>query len=125
MALTPDEVLAYCLTLPGARADWKWGRNQVLSISDTKMFAIIDFSEHSKFTLGFKVDDDLFLGFTDRPGIRPAPYLARAHWVAMDAPYPLDAAELRRALLRSHQLVVMRLPRYRRAALLVEGEPPA
>lgn len=125
MPLSPDQVVTYCLTLPGASTDWKWGRNRVLSIADNKMFAIIDFSERGTYTLAFKVDDDLFLGFTDQPGIRPAPYLARAHWIAMDAPYPLGESALRAALLRSHQLVVMGLPRYRRAGLLLANDHPA
>src|SRR5690606_42051789 len=60
--------------------------------------------------LAFKVDHDLFLGYVDRPGIRPAPYLARAYWVSMSArQLPLGNDELRQLLTRSHQLVVRRL----------------
>jgi predicted DNA-binding protein (MmcQ/YjbR family) len=61
-------------------------------------------------SLAFKVDKDLFLGHCDRPGIHPAPYLARAQWIIMHPPYPLGAEELQGLLTRSHQLVVGKLP---------------
>ncbi|MNN81719.1 hypothetical protein D3C81_1985740 [compost metagenome] len=115
--MTPDQVAAFCLQLPGAREDLKWGGIRVFSVAGNKMFAILDFLGDS---LTFKVDKDLFLGYVDRPGIRPAPYLARARWIAMSRPYPMDDAELRAALTRSHQLVVRRLPRRLRLGLLLD-----
>ena len=63
---------------------------------------------------------ELFLGMVDRPGIRPAPYLARAHWVSMAEPYPLGDAELRELLTCSHQLVVRKLPKVRQVGLLLD-----
>ncbi len=67
------------------------------------------------------MDDALFLGLTDRPGIRPAPYLARAHWISMSGSQPpLGDEELRDLLTRSHQLVVRRLPRKQQVGLLLD-----
>ncbi|KAB2970822.1 MAG: MmcQ/YjbR family DNA-binding protein [Zoogloea sp.] len=120
--MTPAQVAAFCRTLPGASESIKWGSNRVFSITGNKMFAILDFVDKGKGGLAFKVDDDLFLGYTDRPGIRPAPYLARARWVTMESPYPLGEAELRAALARSHQLVALRLPKYRQAEFLALPE---
>ena len=111
-------ITAYCLSLPGARSDLKWGGVQVFSIAQTKMFALLDLQGSGN--LAFKVDDDLFLGFCDRPGMRPAPYLARAHWISLTPPYQASPAELRQLLLRSHQLVVNRLPKVRRIGLLID-----
>jgi predicted DNA-binding protein (MmcQ/YjbR family) len=115
--MTPDQVAAFCLQLPGAREDLKWGSNRVFSVSGNKMFAILDFMGDS---LTFKVDKELFLGYVDRPGIRPAPYLARAHWIAMQRPYPMGDAELRELITRSHQLVVARLPKIRQVGLRLD-----
>lgn len=53
------------------------------------MFAILSTSAKARESLAFKVDNDLFFAFTDRPGIRPAPYLARARWVSMETPSSL------------------------------------
>ncbi|ATH82150.1 MmcQ/YjbR family DNA-binding protein [Pseudomonas sp. KHPS1] len=116
--MTPDQIASFCLSLPGAREDLKWGSNRVFSVAGNKMFAILDFLGED---LAFKVDNDLFLGYVDRPGIRPAPYLARAHWVSMSArQLPLGDQELRQLLTRSHQLVVRRLPKRLQPGLLLD-----
>ena len=115
--MSPEAVARYLLQLPGVREERKWGNCRVFSIAGNKMIAILDFMGDG---LAFKVDQDLFLGFTDRPGIRPAPYLARAHWISMAAPYPLADEELQALLRRSHQLVVNRLPKLKRIGLLLD-----
>ncbi|CAN7397334.1 MmcQ/YjbR family DNA-binding protein [Pseudomonas solani] len=115
--MTADEIAAFCLQLPGAREDLKWGSNRVFSVAENKMFAILDFLGSD---LAFKVDADLFLGHVDRPGIRPAPYLARAHWVTLAMPPSVGGEELRSLLTRSHQLVVAKLPKYKRVGLLLD-----
>ncbi|MEG1039365.1 MAG: MmcQ/YjbR family DNA-binding protein [Pseudomonas sp.] len=114
--MSEAQVAAYCLSLPGAREDYKWGGVRVFSIAGNKMFAVLDLAGAG---LSFKVDSDLFLGYADRPGVRPAPYLARAHWISMTPPYPMAGVELRELLQRSHQLVVKRLPKRLQPALLI------
>lgn len=118
--MTPQQIARFCLQLPGAREDIKWGSNRVFSVAGNKMFAILDFLDEGAGGLAFKVGPELFLGYVDRPGIRPAPYLARAYWIAMQRPYPMGEAELREALTRSHQLVVARLPKRQRLGLLLD-----
>ena len=115
--MSPDAVARYLLQLPGVHEECKWGNCRVFSIAGNKMIAILDLMGSD---LAFKVDQDLFLGFTDRPGIRPAPYLARAHWISMAVPYPLADMELQTLLRRSHQLVVGRLPKLKRIGLLLD-----
>lgn len=114
--MTEADVVRFCLALPGAREDYKWGGVRVFSIAETKMFAVLGLRGD---TLSFKVDKELFLGHVDRPGIHPAPYLARAQWVSMAPPYPLGAEELQALLQRSHQLVVSKLPKRVQAGLLL------
>jgi predicted DNA-binding protein (MmcQ/YjbR family) len=116
-AMSPQQIADFCLSLPGAREDIKWGGVRVFSVAQSKMFALFHLDSYDG--LAFKVDDDLFLGFCDRPGIRPAPYLARARWVSMAAPYPLGDAELAELLTRSHQLVVRKLPKRLQLGLLL------
>lgn len=112
--MTPEQVAAFCLKLPGAREDYKWGGTRVFSVVEKKMFAVLDLAGAG---LSFKVASDLFLGYVDRPGIRPAPYLARAHWISIAPPYPLSNEELHDLLTRSHQLVVGKLPKIRQVGL--------
>lgn len=113
--LTEEQVAAFCLSLPGAREDYKWGGIRVFSVAGNKMFAVLDLAGAG---LSFKVADELFLGYCDRPGVRPAPYLARAKWISMEPPYPMGRDELCDLLQRSHQLVVRRLPKRLQAGLL-------
>ena len=115
--MTPQQVAEFCLSLPGAREDIKWGGVRVFSVAESKMFALFHLSSHDG--LAFKVDADLFLGYCDRPGIRPAPYLARARWISMAAPYPLSDSELKELLIRSHQLVVGKLPKRLKLGLVL------
>ncbi|MDR2308207.1 MAG: MmcQ/YjbR family DNA-binding protein [Paucimonas sp.] len=115
--MTPAQVADFCLALPGAQEDYKWGGIRVFSVAGSKMFAIQGLSGDS---LAFKVADELFLGYCDRPGIQPAPYLARARWISMVQPYPLGRDELHDLLRRSHQLVVRRLPKRLQVGLLLD-----
>lgn len=109
-----EDIATFCLNLPGAREDYKWGGTRVFSIAGNKMFAVMDLVGQG---LSFKVHPDLFLGYVDRPGIRPAPYLARAHWISMPEPHALSDDEIRDLLTRSHQLVVGKLPKRQQIAL--------
>src|SRR3546814_13621132 len=100
MSLSEADVARFCLGLPGAREDYKWGGVRVFSIAGNKMFALQNLRGES---LAFKVDKDLFLGHCDRPGIHPAPYLAWAQCVIMQPPSPLGADQLRGLLQRSYR----------------------
>jgi predicted DNA-binding protein (MmcQ/YjbR family) len=112
--MNAEQIAAYCLALPGAQEDYKWGGVRVFSIADTKMFAVMGLAGDD---LSFKVGPELFLGYVDRPGVRPAPYLARAHWITLTYPLAMGEAELTDLLARSHQHVVAKLPKWRQAAL--------
>ncbi|WP_312936036.1 MmcQ/YjbR family DNA-binding protein [Pseudomonas sp.] len=114
--LLPEQAAQYCLSLPGATEDYKWGGVRVFCLPGNKMFAVQDLAGAG---LSFKVDAELFLGYVDRPGVRPAPYLARAQWISVAPPYALGREELTDLLRRSHQLVVRRLPKRQQVGLLL------
>ena len=48
---------------------------------------------------------------TDRPGILPAPYLARAKWVLLETPKAMPEAEQRAAIRGSYELIRAKLPK--------------
>lgn len=114
--MSKEQVGEFCRSLPGVKEDVKWGGVEVFYIDQSKMFALFNLNSNG---LSFKVEKELFLGYIDRPGIRPSPYLARAHWINMQAPYPMGAEELQDLLRRSHQLVVGKLPKKRQIGLLI------
>jgi predicted DNA-binding protein (MmcQ/YjbR family) len=51
------------------------------------------------------------------PGIAPAPYLARAKWIAFESEDSVSHQQLRALVRESYDLVVAKLPRKSRAAL--------
>jgi predicted DNA-binding protein (MmcQ/YjbR family) len=96
-----------CRSLPGATEDIKWGADLVFSVG-SKMFACTGNDDDAK-GISFKVDDERFLELTDRPGIEPAPYLARVKWVHVADLKVLSDAEATALLKRSHELVFGKL----------------
>ena len=96
-----------CAGLPGATQDVKWESSLVFSVGG-KMFAATD-NDPKASRISFKVDDDAFLALTDRPGIIPAPYLARAKWVRIDDLKAVSDEEAATLLKRAHELVFGKL----------------
>lgn len=103
-------LVSYCAKLPHATSERKWENTLVFSVQK-KMFALFLLDKRDKPTeLWCKVDDDVFLSYTDQPGIRPAPYLARAKWVAIENSAMTDAMA-REVLKRARDIIFMKLPK--------------
>lgn len=98
---------ALCRTFPGCTEDIKWGADLVFSVGD-KMFAVTRTGQEDG-GISFKVDDERFLELTDRPGLVPAPYLARAKWVYVEDTDALGDDEAAELLRRSYELVFAKL----------------
>jgi len=107
----------FCRSLPQATEDIKWKVDLVFSIGD-KMFAV--FGTVAPHHFSFKTAPAEFRTLTRIDGVIPAPYLARAHWVAVTRPGALDAARVRDLLVGAYRLTAAKLPRRRRAALGME-----
>ena len=102
-------VRRHCLSLPHATERVQWGEHLVFKVAG-KIFAILALEPGGQF-LSFKSTPEEAAELVERPGIIPAPYLARAHWVALEDEDALSAAETRRLLSRSYELVVAKLPK--------------
>jgi len=107
------------LSFPGATETIQWDDDRVFKAAG-KMFAVSGMGADSAYC--FKVDDERFLEMTDLPGIRPAPYLARAKWVQVDSKIcELPSADLKELVQRSYDLVVAKLPKKTQKSLIDEG----
>ena len=98
------KVKAFCLSLPGATHDVKWGKDHCYSIGG-KMFAVVG----PDGSMSFKVDDDRFLELTDREGMIAAPYMAKHKWVLVQDLKKADEGEVRELVKRSHELILGKL----------------
>ncbi|AOZ51115.1 MmcQ/YjbR family DNA-binding protein [Chromobacterium vaccinii] len=105
-----DEMLDHARALPGAEFDVKWGGTRVVSIGG-KMFLVC-----GEAGISYKVDDGDFLALSGLPGMRPAPYLARARWVQVTSLEALEPDDIRRGIERSRELVLGKLPKAQRQA---------
>ncbi len=111
MPMTPAAVRKHCLSFPGVTVNLQWGKDHVFKVGG-KMFAVIGLSDAGKFLgMSFKAAPDSFVILTQLPGIAPAPYLARAQWVALDTLAALPAAELKAYLRRAYDIVRAGLPK--------------
>jgi predicted DNA-binding protein (MmcQ/YjbR family) len=95
-----------CRSFRGVTEDTKWGNDIVFSVGE-KMFAVTNLGKATG--ISFKVEDERFLELTDRPGIIPPPYLARAKWVYVEDANALGNAEAAALLRRSYELVFGKL----------------
>jgi predicted DNA-binding protein (MmcQ/YjbR family) len=110
------------LSLPHTTVVKQWGDNLVFKIGG-KIFLILSFDCELLEQAAFKVPPAEFKRLTDLDGIIPAPYLARASWVAVEDFAALPAAELERLIRESYALVFAGLPKKMRATL--SALPPA
>ncbi|HXZ78949.1 MAG TPA: MmcQ/YjbR family DNA-binding protein [Terriglobales bacterium] len=98
------------MSLPGATQTLQWGDDLVFKIGG-KMFVVLPLEPSAPTKLSFKCSPDKFYELTERPDIIPAPYLARAQWVALERLEALSRAELEELLRESYELVCAKLPK--------------
>lgn len=80
------------------------------------MFAITPL-EPAPVCLSFKTSPEKFAELSERPNIIPAPYLARAQWVALETSDALPQGELATLLRESYEMIAAKLPRKIRESL--------
>ena len=104
-----ERVRRFCTALPHATEAVQWEDSLVFKIGG-KMFAVAAL-EPGRVWLSFKCTPEDFGELTERNGVIPAPYLARASWVALEDGDALSMAELGMYLRRAYEIVRAKLPR--------------
>jgi len=110
-----DQIRKLCLSFPGATEHVQWEDDLVFKVAG-KMFAVTPLIP-ARVWLSLKADPEEFAELTERPGVIPAPYLARAKWVAIESSETLPPPEVASLLGKSYDLVVAKLPRATRESL--------
>ena len=112
---------AFVRALPATSLVRQWGDASVGKVGG-KIFAIWGGGiTGDAAALSFKCSDLAFAMLPELTGMRPAPYLARAKWVAASADCTLSPAEVAAYVREAHRLVAARLTRKARAALGLEA----
>jgi predicted DNA-binding protein (MmcQ/YjbR family) len=103
-----DQLRELCLSFPGTTEQIQWGDHLLFKVGG-KMFAIASL-EPADVWLSLKASPEKFVGLTERPGVIPAPYLARAKWIALQSQEALPKHELAELLRESYDMVLAKLP---------------
>lgn len=121
-----ERLREYLLGLPHVVETMQWGANLVFWVGDKaiggKMFAVVNLDEDGKGVLSFAAGPERFAELLETEGVFPAPYLARAHWVAIEHWGVFRGRELEELLERGRRLIHDKLPKKTRDVLAM---PPA
>jgi len=120
--MNADWLREVCLSFPATTEQIQWGCDLVFKVGG-KIFAVTPL-EPAPVCLSFKTSPEDFAELTERQGIIPAPYLARARWVALETKDALPANELAGLLHKSYEMVCSKLPKKVRESLS-EAKSPA
>jgi predicted DNA-binding protein (MmcQ/YjbR family) len=107
--MTLEKLRKHCRSLPGSTEQIQWGADLVFKVGG-KMFCVAC-TEVAPVVMSMKCDDETFAELVEREGVIPAPYLARAKWVALERFEALTDREITDLVSRSHQLVAEKLPK--------------
>jgi predicted DNA-binding protein (MmcQ/YjbR family) len=121
-----ERLREYLLRLPHVVETMQWGANLVFWVGDKaiggKMFAVINLDDDQRAVLSFAAGPERYAELLETEGVFPAPYLARAHWVAIKHWGVFRSSELEELIELARRLVYDRLPPRTRNVLAM---PPA
>jgi predicted DNA-binding protein (MmcQ/YjbR family) len=122
----PERLREYLLRLPHVVETMQWGANLVFWVGDKaiggKMFAVLNLDDDHKAVLSFAAGPERCAELLEIEGVFPAPYLARAHWVAIQNWTVFRSSELQELLELGRRLIYEKLPKRTRDVLAM---PPA
>lgn len=79
-----ESLKVFCRSLPSSTEDESGSPSNLLSYKvHDKKFAYFKTSEPEQWRFSFRTTADRFLELTDQPGIKPARYMHRFHWVTI------------------------------------------
>jgi len=116
-----EPLRAWLLSLPHVAETMQWGDNLVFWAGDKaiggKMFALANLSKDGHGVLSFAAGPERYAELVEIEGVFPAPYLARAHWVAIERYDVFSSNELKEHLRNAHTIVFANLAKKTKDAL--------
>jgi predicted DNA-binding protein (MmcQ/YjbR family) len=116
-----ERLREYLLPLPHVAETMQWGANLVFWVGDRalggKMFAVLNLDDDQKAVLSFAAGPERYAELLETEGVFPAPYLARAHWVALKHWGVFRSSELEELLEHGRRLIYNKLPKRTREVL--------
>lgn len=107
-----NDVKALCSGFPGSSAEAVGPPSNVLVYAiGGKQFAYFKTSDPEKWRFSIRVTPDRFVELTDIPGVKPARYMARFHWVTIIDVRHFPPDYLRELITWSYDKAVANLPK--------------
>lgn len=105
-----DELKTLCQGFAGAAATLHAAPSNILVYAvGGKKFAYFKTSEPERWRFSMRVSADRFLELTDTPGVKPARYMGRFHWVTIVDVKQFPSAYLSELVDCSYQLALRSL----------------
>jgi predicted DNA-binding protein (MmcQ/YjbR family) len=116
--MTYDNYNKFCKALPATTYVMQWGGAHVWKVGG-KVFAIGGWNDKGLTGITFKTSEIDYEMLRERPGLRPAPYLASRgfKWIQHYAKPGLSDADLKYYLQQSHRIVSRGLSKKRQKEL--------
>jgi predicted DNA-binding protein (MmcQ/YjbR family) len=108
-------VRQHCLSLPYTTEQIQWGNDLLFKVGG-KMFAVVPL-EPARVWLSLKADPEEFVELIENPAVIPAPYMARAKWIAIENERALPRNEVLRLVSKSYEMVFAKLSKKLQAEL--------
>lgn len=112
-----DEFNDFCASLKGTTNVVQWGNASVWKVGG-KIFALCSVwgdDPHQK--ISFKCGELSYQILCELEGVAPAPYLARAKWVQVQAPDALTDDDIKSYVEEAHSIIAGKLTKKIRAEL--------
>ena len=103
-----EDIRSVCKQFAGVTEDIKWEHDLVFSIGG-KMFCVVEL-DASPTSASFKVKNEEFDEMANRPGFKPAPYMAKHKWVLITDISKMKRSDWNKYLEQSYDLVKEKLP---------------
>jgi predicted DNA-binding protein (MmcQ/YjbR family) len=116
-----ERVRQLCLSLPHVTEHVQWTDHLVFKIGG-KMFAVTAFERGGPGSkegnaMSWKTSSEEFPNLIERPGVIPAPYLARAKWVALERWDDMTWPDIAEQIQAAYEIVKASLPKRMQANL--------
>lgn len=116
--MTTDELKDFCAARPGAQAVLYGAPSNILVFEvGGKKFAYFKTSAPEQWRFSLRVSAERFVELTDMPGVKPARYMGRFHWVTIVDVARFPADYLTKLVRDSYARAVASLTRAQRAEL--------
>ena len=103
-----DQIRRFCTSLPAVTEGIKWEDHLCFMIGE-KMFLVTGFGPDA--TVSIKTSDEDFAELSEKPGIIPAPYMARNKWVQIQDKSVFSPKEWEQYIRKSYELIKSKLPK--------------